>query len=320
MKIGIIGTGKHGSRYARHILRDIDGLELAAVCRRSNEGHVQAQEWGVRYYKNWQDLIEDSQVDAVIAVTPPVLNLDIARHCAAAGKPLLLEKPLSVDVVAGEEIVALFDKASLPLTIGQTLRYNTVIQGLRDNFYRVGRFLGFSASHRLEPSTLGWLEDPAVAGGGVILHTAVHMFDALRFITGHEVVRVRASSFHIHNPGVEDLFTAQLEMENNVAGTVDACKIGKARTGRYEFIGINGELHADQIHGRMDYLSGAALQPLDHNPLSGTIIPLLVDWYAFLRGEADNPISGEEGLTALRVCAACQQSAGSGNWVDVERG
>jgi predicted dehydrogenase len=317
MKIGIIGIGKHGSRYAGHIVNDFSDLDLVAISRRSAVGKKQAKEWNCRYYRDWRDLISAKDVDAVISVVPPSLNLDIARVCAAAKKALLLEKPLAAGRVAGEAIVALFQKSAIPLTVAQTLRYNSIVTGLKKNIHRVGKLYSFSASHRLEPSTLKWLEDSEEAGAGVILHTAVHMFDALRYITGCNIVRVRASRFQVHNPHLEDLFTAQMEMENGVIGTVDSSKVGKARTGRYEFVGAEGELHADQIHGRLEFIHHADIEPLVHDGLGGTIVPLLQDWIDYLEGKRENPISGGEGLAALRVCAACLESAQKDDWVDI---
>ncbi|MFH1216123.1 MAG: Gfo/Idh/MocA family oxidoreductase [Pseudomonadota bacterium] len=319
IKVGIIGTGIHGSRYARHIVNDLpEQLKLTAISRRGEEGKEQAEGWLTSYYADWPDLIRDPEVEAVIAVTPPVLNVEIARCCVLEKKPLLMEKPLAMDYRSGAGIVAMFGEAGLSLTVGQTLRYNTVIRALRRSLGRVGRLVGFSASHRLEPSNHSWQANPAIAGGGVILQTAVHMFDALRFITGCEVKRVRASMFRVHNPGLEDLFTAQLEMENGVVGVVNGAKAGRGRSGRYEFVGIDGELHGDQIHGQLDFICGGRREALGHPPLGGTIVPLLADWHSFLSGRATNPVSGEEGLAALAVCEACVLSATRDHWVAME--
>jgi len=318
MKIGIIGTGRHGTRYAEHIVKDVPELTLAAISRRSETGKEQARAWQARYHADWRELVRDPLVEAVIAVTPPVLHVAIARLCADAGKPLLLEKPLAVDSGSGAEIVKLCADAGLPLTVGQTLRYNTIIQGLRRALPRVGALYGFSASHRLEPSTLPWLEKAETAGAGVILHTGVHLFDALRFITGLEIKRVRCCKFQIHNPGLEDLFTAQVEMTNGVVGTVDSSKVGRGRSGRYEFVGLDGELHGDQVHGRLEFIEGCRCIPVEHAPPGHALVPLLHDWLAFLKGGAPNPISGGEGLAALRACDACLRSARLGDWAVVK--
>lgn len=319
-KIGIIGTGKHGSRYANHLLSDFaDRAELTAICRQSApKGIAQANQWRTKFHHEWRDLIADPNTEAIISVTTPNLNPQIAEACLHHKKPLLIEKPLTVDLQAARDMVLNFRMAKLPLTVGQTLRYNPIIKGLRQALPTVGRLHAFSATHHLEPSTLPWLTDPKRAGSGVIFHTAVHVFDALRFITGQEVVRVRASSFQIHNPRLEDLLSAQIEMSGGLVGMVIAGKIGSARAGRYEFTGETAQLQGDQIHGVIELVQGMSITSLTHEPLCPAIRPLLGDWLSFLEGEANNPIPGEEGLSAVLVCEAVRRAAASGEWEKVE--
>ena len=80
------------------------------------------------------------------------------------------------------EVITLLASKGVPFTVAQTLRYNSVVLGLRARLPTFGDLYSFSTCQRLEPSSHAWLEDPAVAGSGVIFHTAVHMFDAIRFI------------------------------------------------------------------------------------------------------------------------------------------
>lgn len=319
-KIGIIGTGRHGSRYANHLHNDFAGrAELTAISRQSRaEGEAQAKKWSARFHPNWRDLVADPNTEAIISVTTPNLNPQIASACLHHKKPLLIEKPLAVDPAAAQAMVEDFTKAKLPLTVGQTLRYNPIILGLRHALPAVGRLHAFSATHHLEPSSLPWLADPERAGGGVIFHTAVHVFDAIRFITGQEFLRIRASSFQIHNPRLEDLFSAQIEMSEGLVGIVIAGKIGSARAGRYEFTGDAAQLQGDQVHGIIELVQGMAVTPLAHEPLCPAIRPLLADWLSFLEENGNNPIPGQEGLAAVLACEAARRSAASGEWVRVK--
>ena len=318
LRVGVIGTGRHGSRYAGHIVNDLGHcFQLAAISRRSPAGKVQAEAWNTTLYSNWQELVASPLVDAVICVTTPDLHPAIARFCAKQRKPLLLEKPLTTDFYTAQEIVLLFDRLSLPLTIGQTLRYNSVILALKENLAAMGRILSFSASQRLEPSTLAWLEQPEVAGAGVIFHTAVHLFDALRFITGQEVVKIRATARNIYNPRLEDLVTAEVLMTGGVLGIIDTSKISPARACRYEFVCEKGQLHGDQVHGLLQKIVGMEISGLPVPAPGPTILPLLKDWYAYLRGTGDNPIAAEEGLAAVKISHACRESVVTGQWVDL---
>ena len=67
----------------------------------------------------------------------------------------------------------------------------------------------------------------------------------------------------------------------------------------------------------MDVVRGGSLQRVEEPSPVNTILPLLQDWLGFLDGSNENPISGEDGLYAVRVCDACLLSAQKERWVEV---
>lgn len=317
MRIGIVGTGRHGSRYAHHVVHDLDDMQLTAVARRSSRGEEQAAEWGARFYRDYAELIDSDQVDAVIAAVPPAVNKDIALHCSRAGKPLLVEKPLAPSSLDGRNIVDMMNGAETPLTVGQTLRYNPVIAALREELPNQGKLFTVYANQRLEPSTLQWLENPDEAGGGITFHIAVHVFDALHYITGLKVMRVSAMCRTCKTKNLEDMALIHVEMEGGVAGIVDVSKLSSSRSGRYELICENAQLHGDQIHGYVDLVSNAREQRIGTFDPLPTIPLLLEQWRLFLKGERDNPVTGEDGLYAIRVSEACIESSEDSRWVNI---
>ncbi len=318
MRIGLIGTGKHGSRYGNHIVNDLPGVQLAAISRRSEKGKEQAGQWGTAYYPDWQDLVADTGVDAVVAVTPPGINLEIARFCALHAKPLLMEKPLARNSDEAAEIVRLMTSADCPLTVGQTLRYNPVIRSLKDQLPGMGKLHSFSVNQRIEPSVLAWHDDPDTAGAGVVMHTAVHVFDALKQITGTSVKRVMAKSHCVHSRTLEDLVVLLAEFENGICGTVDVSKVGHARSGRFEFICNEGQLVGEQIHGFTEQVRNSSIQSRKRFEPFPAIMPLLTDWLSFLNGECENPVPGEDGRYVVQVCSAVLESAKKKRWVELE--
>ncbi|MGI9537819.1 MAG: Gfo/Idh/MocA family protein [Desulfocapsaceae bacterium] len=317
MKIGLIGTGRHGSRYANHLINDCDGVELSAISRRSEQGHEQAKAWQAAYHRDYQELVVSDQVEAVIAAVPPVLNPEIAKLCARLNKPLLVEKPLATNSDDGEKIIALMKEASVPLTVGQTLRYNPVIRKLRDELPKQGKLFTVYANQRLEPSDLQWLENPVEAGGGITFHIAVHVFDALHYITGLKVIRVSAMCRTCKTKNLEDMALIHVEMEQGVAGIVDVSKLSSSRSGRYEFICDKAQLHGDQIHGYVDSIAAAREIRIGSFGQEPTIPQLLTDWLSFLKGERENPVTGEDGLYAIRVSEASRESSEDSRWVNV---
>lgn len=317
MQIGIIGTGRHGSRYAGHIVHDCDDLTLTAIARRSVQGADQADSWGCRWHEDWRELVADPDVEAVICAVPPALNTEIARHCAKRGKPLLVEKPLATNTNEGAAIIRFMKEAGVPLTVGQTLRYNPVIRRLREELPRQGRLYTVYANQRLEPSDLGWLENPAEAGHGITFHIAVHVFDALHFITGLKVKRVSAMCRVCRTKHLEDMALIHVEMEQGVAGIVDVSKLSSSRSGRYEFICENSQLNGDQIHGYVNCISKAVEKQIGKFSPEPAIPGLLTDWHLFLQGKRDNPVPPEDGLYAIRVSEASLESSEDSRWVNI---
>ena len=317
IRVGLIGTGKHGSRYAQHIINDCSYLHLSAISRQSKEGKCQADVWGARWFSDWTKLIESDCVDAVICVVPPVLNLAIARKCREYNKPLLVEKPLAGCLSDGKEIVRMSEDGSLRLTVGQTLRYNPVISTLKSECSRRGQLITVYANQRLEPSGLSWLDDPEKAGAGITFHTAVHVFDALHYITGAKIVRISAICRFARMSYCEDIVHAMFEMENEISGVVDFSKISQARSGRYEFVFEHSQLHGDQIHGTVSSLvDNRETMMAQFDPIP-TIVPLLEDWHTFLIDQGPNPVDPKDGLYAISVSDGCLRSSAGSCWVDV---
>ena len=96
IRIGLIGAGRHGSRYIHHLLHDLPGVSLGAVCRkRAMEGVPSLETTEIPLYGDYRTLIADPTVEAVVVVTPPSLHPKICFEAVKAGKPILIEKPLA---------------------------------------------------------------------------------------------------------------------------------------------------------------------------------------------------------------------------------
>ncbi|MBE0582729.1 MAG: hypothetical protein IH612_03090, partial [Desulfofustis sp.] len=164
-------------------------------------------------------------------------------------------------------------------------------------------------------SDIKWLENPAEAGGGITFHIAVHVFDSLHFITGLKVIRVSAMCRTCRTKHLEDLALIHVEMEQGVVGIVDVSKLSSSRSGRYEFICENAQLHGDQVHGYVNCISASVEKRIGNFKPLPTILSLLRDWHLFLEKKAPNPVSGEDGLYAIRASEASLESSEDSRWV-----
>src|SRR5512143_1797789 len=312
-RIGLIGLGKHGLRYARHITGELPDLRLVAIARRDAARLEAAREFGAEAFTDYRAMIAAARLDAVIAVVPPTLHLDIVRAAAGAGLPLLLEKPAAPNLAAGGAMLAALRQQSVPIMVAQTLRYNAVVRAILAARPRIGRVRSLSFTQRFEPSPLDWLDDPTRSGGGMTLHTGVHAFDLCRRLSGLEADRVTCQMQSIRTRNTEDNFAATIELGGGAAlATVACARVAGGRNGHVEVAGESGTLIGDHVLGTAALVVGTTVEPLAVEPGVATVREVVRDFVAALREGAPPPIPLAEGLRAIALVDACYASARSG--------
>lgn len=312
--VGLIGAGKHGQRYAAHIRADVPELRLVALSRRDGvRGREQAQAFGCRFHDDWRALVDDPAVQALIAVVPPSQNRAIVAAAVAARKPLLLEKPLATTGADALEIVRTLRGAALPCLMAHTLRWNAIVRTLRERLPALGTLRALFVNQRFEPSVLGWLDDPAISGGGIVLHTGVHSFDLVRWLTGREVVHAWCRVAHVDTQRTEDNFMAVLALEGSQAlVTVNGSRSTRGRSGLIDVAGADGQLVGDHALGFLYGVRGTERTAL---PVPESVPTVREALRAFARLVVDGeepPVSVEDGARAVLIAEACLRSAASG--------
>ena len=317
--VGLIGAGKHGQRYAQHIARDVPELRLAALSRQDHaRGAEPARPLGCRYHATWRDLVDDPDVKAVVAAVPPSLHPEIAAAVAERRKALLIEKPLATTGAAACEVVRVLRAAAVPCLMAHTLRWNAVVAAMRERIPGLGTLRGMLLNQRFEPSTLGWLDDPKAAGGGIILHTGVHSFELVRWLTGREVRRVMCRTARASTIRTEDNFLALLELDGSEALVgVNGSRATAGRSGLIDVAGAEGQLVGDHAQGWCFGIRGLERTPV---PLPEPVPTVREVLRAFARllvaGEAPRT-SLEDGARSVLVAEACYRSAELGRAVEV---
>lgn len=314
LAIGLIGVGRHGQRYANHLQGDVRGARLAAVSRREEaQGRRQAELLGCSFHREWQELIDDPLVEAVCLTVPPGLHLPMARRAARAGKPILVEKPLATTAREARAIIRAFEDAGSTLMVAHTLRYHPVVRALKKSIGTVGPLRALHAAMRQEPVPHSWKTDPGLAGGGCLLQIGVHLFDTIRYLTGEEVSRIWCQTRRVKNARLEDVASAVLTLGGSGAlCAVETSKVSGGRTGTITVVGDSGQLVADFIHGTLTRMVGRKCQPLAARGSTHTLVALLEDFARAARGLKPPPVTGEDGLQAVRIAEACYRSADKG--------
>jgi predicted dehydrogenase len=309
-RLGVIGAGAHGTRYLRHALRDVPGMTAVALCRRdANKGRSLAAELGCRYHGAAEELIRDPEVDGVVVCTPPSSHFPLAAAVLAAGKPLLLEKPMTGTLTEAEKLVELDMVSENSLMVGQALRWNPVILEARRLLPRLGRLHLIRLAQRLAPTTLPWQRNLAETVSGSVLLTGVHIFDTARFLTGAEFVAVDSRQAQIQNPVVEDLFLARARMSDGCWASLEVSKYTQSRACWLEVVGEEGQLQADYLDRGIVLRLGRDEEQFDVSAAAPTLPPLLADWLAAVRTGSVPPVTVQDGLATMRMVDACYRSA-----------
>jgi len=181
-------------RYARHLLEPLPNARLVAVCRRDVEqGSTFAASHALRYYQAYRDLIADTDVQAVVAVTPPSLSRPICLEAVRARKPILIEKPLAPTGLEAREMVRAAESSGIPLMTAQTLRFDAAVLALKARLPTVGPRRYLVLTNRVEPR-LEVTQDPThYAGRGVLLEIGLllpfdegHLVDIVQEVEGEQ--------------------------------------------------------------------------------------------------------------------------------------
>jgi 1,5-anhydro-D-fructose reductase (1,5-anhydro-D-mannitol-forming) len=179
VRIVVIGCGLIG----RKRLEAIERLENATLAATIDPVRERAADSGAPHYRSLSELPSQSYDAAVIAV-PHDAAPDLTEAILAAGKPVLVEKPLATSPAAARQLEKLADKLPSPSFVGYNYRFlPTIREALRiaaDG--RLGRLrsVDMLIGHGGHPeSGKGWKLDPMRAGGGVLLDPGVHLLDLL---------------------------------------------------------------------------------------------------------------------------------------------
>jgi predicted dehydrogenase len=306
-RVGIIGIGTHGMRYANHIRRDVPGLELVGVHRRNGDAaRAAAAELGVLAFAEPEALLD--AVDAVVIVTPPSSHADLVRAALQRDRYVLVEKPVTRTRDEAETLLDLDRTHGGRTMVAHTLRYDPVIAGARARLGDVGPVHFLRMAQRLSPTGLAWQRDAEVSGGGSILLTGVHLFDSAAWILGEAIDITHCTAERVINPVTEDFFLAVGRTPSGIHLSFEVSKYTTHRACILEVVGERGQLLGDYV---IDHHLARGVGP-DRERLPGmdpvpTVREALRGFEAFVRGIAPNPIPLEEGANAVAVADRCYE-------------
>jgi UDP-N-acetyl-2-amino-2-deoxyglucuronate dehydrogenase len=227
---GIIGLGMAVAPHARSFQDLADRVNVLGAYSPSAERRRNfTAQYGFPCVDSVETLLDDPAVQCVSVLTPPHTHLDLVRRCAAAGKHVLLEKPLEIDVARAREVVATCERAGVVLGVCLQHRYRPSAVRLAALMREgsLGAVANASAVMRLwRPQS--YYDAPgrgtrARDGGGVLLTQGIHTLDLLiKFAGAPADVAAYAVTTPVHRMETEDCVAAAVRYASGAIGTIDA--------------------------------------------------------------------------------------------------
>lgn len=230
LRLAIVGLGMAATPHAQSLIDLDDKVEVAAVYSPSPERRKAfSGTWGFPAVDDPAAIFEDRSIAAVLLLTPPSSHLELTERAAAAGKHILLEKPLEVSLARSRQVVAAAEAAGVTLAVVFQHRFRPVCEALASIIAqgRLGRIV--SASARVgnwRPQS--YYDQPgrgtkARDGGGVLLTQAIHTLDVLISLAGPPLeVSAYAATSPVHRMETEDLAMAAIRFADGAIGTIAA--------------------------------------------------------------------------------------------------
>lgn len=181
-------------------------------------------------YASYEDLLNDPGIDAVTLATPTGTHMDVALPAAAAGKHILCEKPLDVNLEKADAIIDACDRNRVKLAAVFQSRFSGNVRRIKDALDRgcFGRLVLASAQVKWYRSqayydSAGWRGTWALDGGGALMNQGIHIIDLLLYLAGDVDTLSAYSGVLTHeNIEVEDTICAALRFRSGALGVIEA--------------------------------------------------------------------------------------------------
>ena len=235
LRFGLVGAGRMGRNHLR-ALGASDAVRVSAIVEPSDAARSALPPNDAKLYVDLESMLDGREIDAALVCVPSDLHLKTVQRLAAAGLPILCEKPVGVTAQEAREAAALAAVSGVPLQVGFWRRFVPMLKHLRRQIAS-GELGGLY-------SVICYQWDGAPPGpyfrahsGGIFVDMGVHEFDQCRWLTGQDIGPVMSVSSGVAEepwPGDPESAHAMAEMSGGSTAVIslgrrfplgDVCKV-----------------------------------------------------------------------------------------------
>ena len=321
LRVALLGCGGIAARHAGAVASLAEKMELvAAVGRDAERTKSFAEVHGGRPFIDLDKMIDAEAPDVVIATLPPYARHGEIEHVASRGVHLLVEKPIALNVAAGERMVAAAQAANVVAAIGFMYRFGSAVRRWRElDTGPAGLYVGGYYCNALHAH---WWRERALSGGQ-ILEQAIHQIDLIRHLVGEpdSVYARYANLFHrdVERYDVEDVSAIIFGYDDGRIASLTASNIAVPGVWHKEW-SVMANLMTGRFRSWDQALLTRTVGDVSSETVDGGIDPFIaqLDDVATAITEKRPPyVPLAEGVKTLRLALAAIQSADEGREVRI---
>ncbi len=320
-RIAVVGVGYWGKNLVRNF-HELGALEALCDADQTLEGAYASHYAGVRFYSQFKEVLADPSIDGVALATPAVAHYEMAKAALEAGKDVLVEKPLAIDVKHGEELVRLAEAKHRVLMVGHILRYHPAVLKLQQLIQEgaLGK-ISYLYSNRLNIGKIRTEEN-------ILWSFAPHDISVMLALLNEMPTRVTCQGSAYLNHDITDVTLSHFEFPSGVQAHIFVSWLHPIKEQRLVVVGSEKMAVFDDTADHKLVLYPHKVEWKNRIPTAvkanGEIValdrrePLRAECQHFLDCVASRtaPVSdGKEGLRVLRVLDACQRALHNGEIV-----
>jgi UDP-2-acetamido-3-amino-2,3-dideoxy-glucuronate N-acetyltransferase len=316
--VAVVGVGYWGKNLVRNF-HDLGALAALCDAEASVEAIYRRKYAGIKFYHEFRGLLAEPAITAVALATPAVTHYEMAKAALEAGKDVLVEKPLAIDVKHGEELVRLADAKGSILMVGHILRYHPAIlklqQLIRDG--ALGK-INYLYSNRLNIGKIRTEEN-------ILWSFAPHDISVMLSLLNEMPTNVSCQGGAWLNHNVADVTLSHYDFPSGVQAHIFVSWLHPVKEQRLVVVGSEKMAVFDDTAEHKLVLYPHKVEWRNRVPTAvkadGEIVdledrePLRAECQHFLDcvQSRTSPVSnGAEGLRVLRVLDACQRALVNG--------
>lgn len=308
---GLIGCGDISRKRVAPALRDSELCELIAVSRaRSELAESFAREFRARrWYSDWRELLSDQEIDAVYVATPVHLHAEQTIAAAEAGKHVLCEKPMALDVAECDRMIAACRANNVKLGVAYYRHFYPAVRRVKElvdsGELGVPVVVQINAFEWFDPSSSdarAWLINRSLSGGGPMFDFGCHRIEVLLDIFGdvRDVKATLANAFFDRE--VEDVATAVFQFERGTCGTLAVSHAAREPRDTFDLFCSRGSIHIPVLNaGEMRVLTSDGERLESHPNAQNIHQPLIEDFATAILENREPIVTGAIGREVARI-------------------